>query len=552
MYFRTKKTGPYEYVQVVASYRDDGKVRQQVLVTLGRLDALKSSGQLDQLMRSGLRFCERLVVLDAQSRGDTQAAEVRRIGPDLVFGRLWEELGFHAILEGLLKDRRYTFDVERAIYLTVLHRLFASGSDRQAERWREDYRIRGCDDLELHHLYRAMAFLGTPLSKDEQEGKTPFAPRCVKDLIEEQWFDRRRDLFTEVDLVFFDTTSIYFVGEGGETIGKRGKSKDHRPELKQMVVGLVIDKEGRPLCCEMWPGNTTDVKTLLPIVRRLKKRFGIQHVCIVADRGMISKETVRELEQPGSEVQYILGVRMRQQKEVREDVMGRAGAYHEVVPKRTQRKDRSPLKVKEVWQGKRRYVVCLNEDQRAKDAADRLAIVASLKEHLKQGDKSLIGNKGYRRFVKTTGEERFVIDEPKMAKESRFDGKWVLTTNTDLSATDVALTYKQLWMVEELFRTMKSIIDSRPIYHKCDETIRGHVFCSFLALCLRKEIADRLAENAPDVEWMDLLRDLNQLQEVLTVFSGKKFVIRSQLKGCAHLALKAAGVAAPPTLRQVE
>ena len=108
MYFRTKKTGPYEYVQVVASYRDDGKVRQQVLVTLGRLDALKSSGQLDQLMRSGLRFCERLVVLDAQARGDTQAAEVRRIGPDLVFGRLWEELGFHGILKGLLKERRYT------------------------------------------------------------------------------------------------------------------------------------------------------------------------------------------------------------------------------------------------------------------------------------------------------------------------------------------------------------------------------------------------------------------------------------------------------------
>jgi hypothetical protein len=262
MYFRTKKTGSYEYVQVVESFRDKGKVRQQVLVTLGRLDALKSGGQLEQLMRSGLRFCERLVVLDAQARGETQAAEVLRIGPDLVFGRLWEELGFGAILKELLVGRRYGFDVERAIYLTVLHRLFVSGSDRQAERWKENYRIRGCDGLELHHLYRAMAFLGTPLAREEQKDKTPFAPRCLKDLVEEHWFDRRRDLFTDVDLVFFDTTSIYFVGEGGETIGRRGKSKDHRPELKQMVVGLVIDKQGRPLCCEMWPGNTTDVKTL--------------------------------------------------------------------------------------------------------------------------------------------------------------------------------------------------------------------------------------------------------------------------------------------------
>jgi transposase len=455
-------------------------------------------------------------------------------------------------LKGLLQGRRYGFDVERAIYLTVLHRLFVSGSDRQAERWKENYRIRGCDGLELHQLYRAMAFLGTPLAREEQKDKTPFAPRCLKDLVEEQWFDRRRDLFTDVDLVFFDTTSIYFVGEGGETIGRRGKSKDHRPELKQMVVGLVIDKQGRPLCCEMWPGNTTDVKTLLPIVRRLKKRFGIRQVCIVADRGMISKETVRELEAPDSEVKYILGVRMRQQTEVRDNVLGRAGAYHEVVAPRRQRKDPSPLKVKEVWQAERRYIVCLNEDQRAKDAADRLAIVAGLKEHLTRGDKSLIGNKGYRRFVKTLGEERFEVDERKITEESRFDGKWVLTTNTDLSATELALTYKQLWMVEELFRTMKSIIDSRPIYHKCDETIRGHVFCSFLPLCLRKELADRLEAIAPNAEWMDVLRDLNQLQEVLTVFSGKKFVIRSQLKGCAHAVLQAAGVAAPPTLRQIE
>jgi hypothetical protein len=205
------------------------KVRQQVLGTLGRLDELKASGQLDALILSGLRHCERFAVIDAHAAGETEPVMALRIGPDLVFGRLWKESGIEEVIQSLLGARRYDFDVERAIYLTVLHRLFAGGSDRAAERWRENYLIPGTEGLDLHHLYRAMAFLGEPI---EPNGQKPLGtPRCRKDLIEEELFERRRDLFTEVDLVFFDTTSLYFEGRGGESIGKRGHSKDHRPDL---------------------------------------------------------------------------------------------------------------------------------------------------------------------------------------------------------------------------------------------------------------------------------------------------------------------------------
>jgi hypothetical protein len=154
-----------------------------------------------------------------------------------------------------LEGRHYEFDVERAIYLTVMHRLFASGSDRAAQRWREAYRLPGTEALDLHHLYRAMAFLGEPLA-DRPGTRVLETPRCTKDWIEEELFEQRRDLFSEIDLVFFDTTSIYFEGQGGQEIGRHGKSKDHRPDLKQMVVGLALDLEGWPLCCELWPGNT--------------------------------------------------------------------------------------------------------------------------------------------------------------------------------------------------------------------------------------------------------------------------------------------------------
>jgi hypothetical protein len=202
-------------------------------------------------------------------------------------------------------ERHYEFPVERAVFLTVLHRLVAPGSDRAAERWRRDYAIEGVAGLELHHLYRAMGWLGEPRSESEQGAATPFAPRCTKDLIEEELFARRRDLFTTLELVFFDTTSIYFEGAGGESLGQYGHSKDHRPDLKQMVVGVVIDSDGHPICCELWPGNTTDVRTLVPIVERLRRRFGMGEVCLVADRGMISSLTLEELEK--RHWGYILG-----------------------------------------------------------------------------------------------------------------------------------------------------------------------------------------------------------------------------------------------------
>ena len=314
-------------------------------------------------------------------------------------------------------------------------------------------------------------------------------------------FAQRRDLFAGLDLVFFDTTSFYFHGEGGDTIGRRGHSKDHRPDLKQMVVGIVLDQQGNPVCSELWPGNAADVKSLVPIVERLKTRFQIGEVCIVADRGMISVATLAEVEK--RKWQYILGVRMRSSTEAKL-VVARAGRYAVVRPSSDNPQDPSPLKVKEVLvEDGRRYIVCVNEDQAAKDRHDREAVTEALRGALKRGDKSLVGNKGFRKFLRG-GSKTFVVDDDKIQEEARYDGKWVLTTNTNLPAAEVASKYKQLWMVEDVFRSMKSLLDTRPIFHKCDETIRGHVFCSFLALMLRKQLQDRLASKDCRPEWADV------------------------------------------------
>jgi len=551
MYFRKKTSAGRSYLQIVESRRDGDQVRQQVIATLGRFEALQASGQLERLLRSGARFAEKAMVLGAIQDDAALTATVRHIGPALVFERLWEETGCRAVIEELAGARKHGFALERAVFLTVLHRLMGGGSDRAAERWREDYRIAGMADLELHHLYRAMAWLGEELPASEQDGRTPFAPRCLKDLVEERLFAQRRDLFTRLDLVFMDTTSLYFEGEGGQTLGRRGYSKDHRPDLKQMILAVLIDDDGRPVCSEMWPGNTTDVTSLVPVVDRLSRRFSIGRICIVADRGMISAETIAALEARG--LLYILGVRERSDKLVREVVLADDAPF--VPLAMAKRNKETDYGAKAVMLGKQRYIVCVNHQEAATDAAERQSILASLARQLKKGDKALVGNTGYRRFLMTEGSGHFAIDRAKAEEDAKLDGIFVLRTNTDLNPLHAMLRYKQLTSVEQTFRTEKHLFATRPIFHKLDETIRGHVACSFLALVLKAELEERIDGPKSTVKgprrgaWPEILADLDSLTETLIEQDGKRFLVRSPPRPAASLALRAAGVALPPTVR---
>jgi len=258
---------------------------------------------------------------------------------------------------------------------------------------------------------------------------------AFKDEIEEALFERRRDLFTDLSVVFMDTTSLAFEGAGGRDLGRRGHSKDKRPDLNQMIVGVVIDGEGRPICSEMWPGNTADVAVLVPVIDRLRHRFGIGRVCVVADRGMISKATISALEERGLE--YILGARERSSAVVRGAVLDDEAPFTPLLIERA--RGETQLFVKEVRIDGARYVVCRNEAEAEKDRADRQAIVAGLEKQLKKGDKALIGNSAYRRYLRRVGDENgtrgpaFEIDAGKLADEARYDGIFVLRTNARIT-----------------------------------------------------------------------------------------------------------------------
>jgi len=485
MFVRIKPSGPYRYLQIVENHREGRRTVQRVLATLGRVDQLAATGAVDVLLRSLGRFATQVRGIEAHRHGELEAGAGRQLGPDLVFGRGWQTVGPQAVLTDLWRERRFEFSVERAVYLSVLHRLCESGSARAAERWRREVSIPGADRLERHHLYRAMRWLGE-----------------TKAAVEEALFLRRRDLFTELTLAFCDTTSLAFEGQGGERLGQYGHSKDHRPDLHQRIVGAVLTGEGRPVCCELWPGNFADSQALLPVVARLRERFGIPQVCWVAERGMISARTLQELER--RELPYILGARLRRQREVRREVLGRAGRYHEVA---------DTLRVKEVGGEGRRYIVCHNPEEAVKEAADREAILGAVADQLRQGAQRLVGNRGFRRLLRSA-KGAVTIDQARVAAEARDDGKCVLRTNPTLPAAEVAVQYKRLLLVEQFLRAAKSLLETRPIFHQWDATSCGPVFCSFLALVLGEELQRGLAARGWRFEWADLRRDLAALAEV--------------------------------------
>src|SRR5450756_541857 len=499
---------------------------------------------------SPAKLTDQVLLINALDEDADGALSVsaKRIGGPLLFGKIWERLGIADVLGELLKHRAFEFAVERAVFVGTLHRLFVSGSDRDCSSWMEDYDIPGIEGLDLHHFYRAMAWLGEEM---EEKAEEALAPRCVKDVIEEKLFDRRRDLFTDLSAVFMDTTSLSFYGEGGETLGEHGYSKDYRPDLKQMILGLVVDGSGSPICTEMWPGNTADVTTLLPVIDRLRERFGIGRVCVVADRGMISAETIAGLEQ--RKLEYILGARERSDALVKKIVMENDAPFVPLVVER--QRGETQLFAKEVKVEGKRYIVCRNEAEAEKDRKDREAIVAALDAQLKKGDKALVGNSAYRRYLRKTPEMKhrpaFEIDPGKLAQEARFDGIFVLRTNAKITPLQAVLRYRDLLQVENLFLQTKAVMRTRPIFHSSDAAIRGHVFCSFLALVMQKCLDDLSREAGIMPEWKTLLRDLDRLQHVRIRHRGNDWLVRTDVsKPIADLFCHA-HIALPPRAKQM-
>jgi len=524
MFVRVKRSaqesGTYEYLQIVESVRDGPRIRQRVIGNLGRRDQLVADGTLESLLQSLAKFSQRLRVVDKIRTEGLQAHQARSWGPALVFERLWEEQGLPAILARLTRGRRFEFDVERACFALALQRLCAPGSDLHGTAWLPTVECPGFPELALHHLYRTTEVLAG-----------------VRGDLERELFAQDRDLFSQtLDLVFIDTTSTYLYRPTETVLRRRGYSRDRMPEQPQVVVCLAVDRNGWPIAWDLLPGNTADQAAFRPMIATLRERFHLRRIIVVADRGMLSRDTVALLaEDATAPFEFILGCRMRQQTEVVETVLARAGRYHTVADN---------LEVKTVTAGGRRYVICRNPIEAKKDAAARAAILAHLETALQRGPKAVIGNTGFRRFLRIA-RGAVSIDRAAVARDERLDGKFVLRTNTELPPDEVARAYKSLWRVERAFRETKATLEVRPIFHHRDDTTVGHIVACFLALRLEVDLQRRLDTRGVDVAWPDLMTDLAEVRAVDLTLDGERYRLRTDLRGSAAAAFTAAGVRPP-------
>jgi transposase len=508
----------YRYLQIVENFREGVRVRQRILGSLGRLDELLGSGDLERVIRQLAEQCPSVRVLRAEQAGALQVLSDRSWGPILVFDRLWEELGLQGLLRQLV--RGVDFDFERMIFAQVLQRFCEPGSDLRGSKWIETVHEPAFAQLRLEHFYRSLGRLWKH-----------------KERIEVALYERGRDLFNgDLDLAFFDTTSTYFEGTRLKGWAKLGKSKDHRPDHLQLVVGVVMRRDGLPVACEIWPGNTADLSTLVPIVQALKKRFRIRQVVLVCDRGMVSAANLVAIEEAG--FQYIVGMKMRNLVEVRDEVLGRAGRYQEVSEN---------LRIKEVRVDERRYVVCFNPDEASKDRADRKATLEKIQLKLAKGGlKQLIANRGYKRYLRVKRGSA-TIDEARVKQDERYDGKYVLRTSTELPTDEVARAYKHLTWIERLWRDLKDVVELRPIFHwRKRENVKGHIFVCFLSLYLAALLKRKLAQADLKLPWDEIIRDLSAMRAVTVDLGGEQYLLRSPLQGSAGKILAALGIKPPP------
>ncbi len=529
MYVRTKtftnKDGSTRtYLYLVEAVRSSGKVRQEIVANLGRIERLQEKG-LDSIIEGLARYSKKQWICSRAKEPALSGSEARSWGPALVFRRLCEMLGLSEAINDVAASSRITFSADEAAFAMVLHRLEDPGSKRELYRhWLKTVYRPAFDELQPQHFYKTLDLLAGN-----------------KDRIETALFEKARDLFTvDLDLVLWDTTPTCFEGSGPDEIGAFGLSKGHRPDRVQVMVGVLMTRDGYPVAHEVFPGNTADVTTFKTVLRRVLKRFSVKRCVIVGDRGMISKSTVRELEESGLE--YILGLRMRKDKDG-DRVLATRGRYRVV---------EDNLHVKESSVDGKRYVLCYNPDEAKRQKQTREHVVEKLKRQIRTGVKSLVKNRQYRKFLLIEDTERIGIDEKAVEREAKYDGKWILKTNTAMPAEEVAMAYKSLWQVERAFREMKSSLDVRSVYHWSESRVRGHIMVCFLALVLESGLLRALNEGRRETAegknvagMKDLMADLKRLQALKVQLDGTQYLLRTEFQGKAYEAFKVLGLRPP-------
>jgi len=518
---RTTRSGKVRYLQLAHNEWDPAaqRSRTRILHNFGREDEIDKD-QVRRLVSALSRMLDPAEALAASEPGELSVTASRPVGGTHALDRLWRRLGLDKAVRKTLARRRLNPDTERVLFALVANRALAASSKLAAAEWAcDDVHIDGLDATTDDACYRAMDHL-----------------LAIEPLLAEQAYFQVTDLLSlEVDLLFFDTTSTYFETEAADediprnacgepvppgsqdTAGEagfrtNGNSKDSRPDLPQVIVGMAVTRDGIPVRVWSWPGNTAD-SALIRQVKKDLREWTLSKVIWVADRGFTAEENRRALMRGGGG--YIIGEKLRSGSPDVKAALSRQGRYKEV---------RDNLQVKEVRLGDDdhdRFIICYNPDQAERDAAIRARLVAQLEEIIEGTDAltaaergrtegTLAGKPGLKRFLRVTPAGLLRIDKAKIKAEENLDGKYLLRcSDPHMTTEDIALGYKQLLEVERGWRDMKQVIDLRPVYHRREDRIRAHVILCWLALLLM-----RVAENETGRPWNRIRAELQRQHAV--------------------------------------
>jgi transposase len=549
MYVRTisrknKDGSVVEYVQLAHNYRDpkSGFARAEVIHSFGRKDQLDVAA-IKRLVKSLCRFLSPQDALHAQAMAGQNGDSVRFVGSKpaggiFVLRKLWDRLGIGSCIKKALNDRRFTAPVEQALFAMVANRALAPDSKLAVEQWvKSDVFFQGADSIEVQHLYRAMDFL-----VEHQEAVQKEVFWSVANLLN-----------LEVDIVFFDTTSTYFETDTEDEQGLRryGHSKDKRTDLPQVVIGLAVTKQGLPIRSWVFAGNTADSTTVDQIQRELGG-WKLGRVVWVMDRGMTSEHNRVVLQRAGGH--YILGEKLRSRSPVNKEALSHRGRFTQV---------HDNLRVKEAiigdGAGRRRFVIVYNPQQAGKDQAARQRLVERIESSLEalgelQGQKhtkavcTLRAYPQLSRYVKELKSGKLAVNRSAIKAEEKLDGKYLLSSSDDtLTAQEVALGYKQLLEVERAFRTLKTTLELRPVYHRKDERIQSHVTLCWLALLLV-----RIAELETGLTWERIRTTLSRIHVGEFFINNSRVLQRSELTQDQYRILKSLKITPPPPVTHID
>jgi transposase len=529
MYLRTTQRknrdgSVVRYVQLAHNRRVDGVTQAQVLLNLGREDQLDRDG-LGRLVASISRYLGEpdtgLPPADAaQLAGEgLTVTGSRPVGTAHLLDGLWRALGVDTALRKVLDPRRFTTNVERVLFALAANRAVDPMSKLSAAEWASnDVAIDGLEAMDEDQAYRAMDLL---VEADAQAGVQEAVFFAVAGLLN-----------LEVDLLFFDTTSTYFERDTEETgedaFRLYGHSKDHRPDLPQIIIGLAVTREGIPVRVWCWPGSTSD-QTILPEVKDDIRGWRLGRIITVVDRGFSSADNLAYLRRGGGH--FIAGMRMRDGNPLVEQVLSRQGRYQQV-------KDNLRVKEVSIESTDVRFIICHNPGQAERDRTARedavtrleteLARIKQARERDRANKKTSTNTKrkaeaahtkaecalrdhpSLGRWLRQQASGRLVIDRAKVKAEERLDGKYLIaTSDPHTSSEDAALGYKSLLEAERGFRDLKSSLLLRPVFHRLEHRIRAHVLLCWLALLLT-----RVAERRTSMTWHRIATELGRIHAV--------------------------------------